>query len=190
MNKNLFLLAVILIALLVSSPAFAQKCEMMKMGESSGEGIHKMCSKMDNLWIEKEVKCGGMGSQMMMGCCGEGMKGEMMGCCKKEFFLCCKEKLELTDEQVKSLKSIKMDFMKADIQKEADLKVAELELKELMAADKMDMAKVEKMIKDIHMMKAEKKIAHLKAFEKAKGILTPEQLKKQKEQHEMMMKGM
>lgn len=178
MNKKLFLLAVILIALLVSSPAFAQKCEMMKMGESSGEGIHKMCGKMDNLWIEKEVKRGGMGS------------GMMMGCCKKEFFLCCKEKLELTDEQVKSLKSIKMDFIKADIQKEADLKIAELELKELMAADKMDMAKVEKMIKDIHMMKAEKKIAHLKAFEKAKSILTPEQLKKQKEQHEMMMKGM
>jgi Spy/CpxP family protein refolding chaperone len=190
MKKNVFLLVAVVAFLLISSSAFAQTCEkMIKMGGGMGEGMHKMCSQMGDVTVEKTVKCCGM-RPGMMGCCGKGMMGDKMGCCKKEFFLCCKEKLELTDQQVASLKSIKFDFMKGNIQKEADLKVAELELKELMSADKLDMTKVEKAIKNIHMMKAEKKIAHLKAFERAKSILTPEQLEKQKEHHKMMMKGM
>jgi Spy/CpxP family protein refolding chaperone len=127
----------------------------------------------------------------MAGGCSGMCKSEMkMDCCKKDFFLCCKEGLELTDEQVANLKSIKMNFLKSKIQMEADLKIAELELKELMSAEKMDMAKVEKMIKSIYMMKAENKIAALKAHEKAKSILTPEQLLKKKEHHKKMMKGM
>jgi Spy/CpxP family protein refolding chaperone len=188
MKNRALIMAIIVVALMVSSSAFGQMSQKMQAGAETEQGMHKMCSQM-----------GGMMPEMMMKCCAEMMKGtcegmckgeEKMSCCKQEFFLCCKEQLELTDEQVASLKSIKMDFMKGEIQGDADMKLAELELKELMSADKLDMAKVEKQIRNIHGMEAEKKIAHLKAFEKAKTVLTPEQLEKQKEHHKMMMKGM
>lgn len=190
MKKKIALLAVVAAVLLISSSAFGQTCQKMKMGEGMAEQMHKRCGQMGNVWVEKEVKCSGMHPEMKGMCGGMGKMCEKMHCCKREFFLCCKEGLELTDEQVTSLKSIKMDFMKGEIQKEADLKLAELELKELMSADKLDMPKVERKIKAIHGMKADKKIAHLKAFEKAKGVITPEQMQKQKEHHKKMMKGM
>jgi len=190
MKKKIALLAVIAAVLLISSSAFGQTCQKMKMGEGIGEEMYKMRGQTGNVWVEKEVKCSGMHPEMKGVCGGMGMMCQKMQCCKREFFLCCKEGLELTDDQVASLKSIKMGFMKGEIQREADLKLAELELKELMSADRLDMPKVEKQIKAIHGMKADKKIAHLKAFEKAKGVLTPEQMKKKKEHHKKMMKGM
>ena len=188
MKKRALIIVIIVVALMVSSSAIAQTSEHTQAGSDSTKGIAKIYSPGEG--IMKIYSPGEGIAKIYSG--GEGMHKDcsQMGYCKKEFFLCCKEELELTDEQVKSLKSIKMDFMKADIQKEADLKVADLELEELMSADKLDMATVEKMIKSIHSMKAEKKIAHLKAFEKAKGLLTPEQLKKKKEHHQKMTKGM
>jgi hypothetical protein len=202
MKKITFLMVVIIAALLMSSLVFAQTYEkVIKVSEGMGEGMHKKCSQMGDVKVEKMVKSCGANPQMMMGCGGMGCGsmaggcsgmckgGEKKHCCKSEFYLCCAEGLELTDEQVASLKSIKMNYLKAKIQEEADLKIAELELKELMSAEKTDMAKVEKMIKSIYIMKAEKKIAALKAQEKAKGVLTPEQLQKKKEHHKKM-KGM
>ena len=213
MKKITLLMVVVVAALLISSLAFAQTYEkVIKMSEGMGEGMHKECSKMADVKVVKGTAgcgmqsgmmgCCGMGSQMQHmcggmgcgsmagGCAGMCKSQEKMDCCKKEFFLCCKEGLELTDDQVASLKSIKMNYLKGKIQEEADLKIAELELKELMSAEKMDIAKVEKMIKSIYMLKAEKKIAGLKAHQKAKSILTPEQLQKKKEHHKKMMKGM
>ena len=195
MKRNIVMLAVLTAILLLSASAFGQTCQKMQMmgGET---GDVKVIKAMTGCGMQSGMMgCCGMGGGMhaeMGGCSGmcAGMMGEKEQCCRREFFLCCKEQLELTDEQVTSLKSIKMDLMKGEIQMEADLKLAELELKELMSADKLDMPKVEKKIKAIHGMKADKKIAHLRAFEKAKGILTPEQMEKRKEHHKKMMKGM
>ncbi|MGB2696300.1 MAG: Spy/CpxP family protein refolding chaperone [Candidatus Zixiibacteriota bacterium] len=214
MKKITFLMVVIVAALLMSSLAFAQTYEkVIKMSEGTGEGMHKGCSQMGDVKIEKMVKscgsnpgmmmkcgemghgamggmCGGMGcGTMASGCSGKCGSGEKMERCKQGFMLCCPEELGLTDEQVASLKSIKMNFMKDEIQREANLKLAKLELKELMATDKLDLAKVEKKIKSIAAMKADAKIACLKSCEKAKGILTPEQMEKCKGQHKKM-KGM
>jgi len=177
MKSNIVVLAALTAVLLLSASAFGQTCQKMQM----------MGGETGDVKVIKAMTGCGMGGGMHK--CS-GMMGEKEQCCKREFFLCCKEGLELTDDQVASLKSIKMGFMKGEIQREADMKLAELELKELMSADKLDMAKVEKQIKAIHGMKADKKIAHLKAFEKAKSILTPEQMKKKKEHHKKMMKGM
>lgn len=180
--KRFYFLAVLLVSVvLLFGVTYAQmemKCEQHqeKMGKMDTE---VKCVKMITgcSEISPEMKCGKMGSGMMHGC---KMMGEGMHCCKKNFFLCCKDKLELTDEQVLSLKKVKMDFAKEDIQRDADLKIAELELKELLGVDKVDMEKVGKKIKSIANMKAEKKISHLKTFEKAKQVLTEEQLGKVK----------
>ena len=123
--------------------------------------------------------CGKMCSGMGMGC---GMMGSDhgMGCCKKEFFLCCRKELELTDKQVTELESIKMDFQKGKIRKEADLKIAELELKSLMHDDDAPIKDIEAKMKAAANLKTEMKLSHIKAYRKAKALLTPEQMEKMK----------
>jgi len=123
--------------------------------------------------------CGKMCSGMVMGC---GMMGgdHGMGCCKKEFFLCCKKELELTDKQVAELESIKMDFQKGQIRKEADLKIAQLELKRLMHDDDAPIKDIEAKMKAAASLKTEMKLSHIKAYRKAKALLTPEQIEKMK----------
>jgi len=192
--KKLYFLAVLLLSVALLFGITYAQMEMMgqqHQGKKCEMEIEKKCSKMGSEMkcVKMTTGCGEKCSEMMHGCmkgCGGcKMMGEGMGCCKKGFFLCCKDKLELTDEQVASLKKIKMSFAKANIQRDADLKIAELELKELLGADKMDMSRVEKKIKSMANMKAEKKISHLKAFEAAKKVLTEEQLGKMKKCHKM-----
>lgn len=199
--KRFYFLAVLLVSVvLLFGVAYAQmemkyEQHQEKMGKMGTEmkcvKIITDCSEMDHGMMLGKMGsgCCEMGSGMMHKCmkmCGMGqMMGEGMGCCKKSFFLCCKEEMDLTDEQVLSLKKIKMNFAKGDIQRDADLKIAHLELKELLGADKVDIDKAGKKIKSIASMKAEKKIAHLKSFEKAKQVLTEEQMKKVKKCHKM-----
>ena len=123
--------------------------------------------------------CGKMCSGMGMGC---GMMGDCggMGCCKKDFFICCKKELELTDKQVTDLKSIKMDFQKGKIRAEADLKIAELELKSLMHDDDAPIKDIEAKMKAAAKVKVDIKLSHIKAFRKAKALLTTEQMEKMK----------
>jgi Spy/CpxP family protein refolding chaperone len=153
-------------------------------------------------------KCGGHSGGMMgqMGCChmGSGMMGQMgcckmgsgmccgmmgcqeeMGCCKREFFLCCKKELELSDGQVKALKSIKMDFLKGKLRKEADLKIAHLELKALMEDDTASLKEIEAKLKSVEKLRTDIKLSHIKAFRESKALLTPEQTEKLQESSEM-----
>jgi len=114
----------------------------------------------------------------MMGCEGE------MSCGGKGFFLCCKKELELTDEQIKALKSIKMDFLKGELKKEADLKIAQLELRSLMD-EEASLKEIEAKLKSAHKLKTDLKLSHIKAVREAKALLTPEQKEKVKKCHEM-----
>lgn len=151
--------------------------EMMMQGGCgghSGEMMHQMrCCKMGP----------GMKMQGMKMCGMMGGEGEM-GCCKMEFFLCCKKELELSDKQVKDLKSVKMDFLKSRIKKDADLKIAHLELESLMD-EEASLKEIETKLKAVGKLKTDMKLSHIKAFRKAKALLTPEQLEKMKKYREM-----
>ncbi|MGB7062331.1 MAG: hypothetical protein WBF13_08270 [Candidatus Zixiibacteriota bacterium] len=146
-------------------------------GSGMGQGMmHQMgCCQMDH----GMQGCGKMCSGMGMGC---GMMGECggMGCCKREFFLCCKKELELSDKQVAELKSIKMDFQKGKIRSEADLKIAQLELKGLMHDDDAAIKDIEAKLKAAAKLKTDMKLSHIKAYRKAKALLILEQLEKMK----------
>jgi hypothetical protein len=159
------------------------------------------CGK-HSLGMERQMGGCGMGGGMMhqMGCCqmGHGMQGcgkmcsgmgkccgKMgdcggMGCCKKDFFLCCKKELELSEKQVTELKGLKMDFQKGKIRAEADLKIAELELKDVMHDDDAPIKDIEAKLKAAAKLKTDMKLSHIKAFRKAKALLTPEQMEKMK----------
>lgn len=87
-------------------------------------------------------------------------------------------KLDLSDEQLAEAGKLKLVYKKDTIRQTADIKIAGVELRELLSADTVDMKKVERKVKDIYDMKAELKIYRLKEMENFKKILTPEQKSK------------
>lgn len=157
--------------------------EHQKGGCGKGGGMmHKMgCGSMGS----GMKGCGSMGAGMgmcveMKGGCGGGGACGGGGCSKMGFFLCCKEELELSDKQVKDLKSIKMDFQKGKIRTEADLKIAQLELKSLAHEEDASIKDIEAKLKAEAKLKVDMHLSCLKAFRKAKALLTPEQMEKMK----------
>ena len=65
------------------------------------------------------------------------------------FILRNREKLDLSAAQVKNLEQLRNDFQKESIRKDADLRVAEMDLNGLLGAEKVDMAKVEAKVREI-----------------------------------------
>jgi hypothetical protein len=88
--------------------------------------------------------------------------------------------LGLNPQQVESLRKLQTDTMRAAIQRRADLRIAGLDLMTLRRADPVDMAKVEAKIRDMEKMRADGKIARLRADEQGKAQLTADQRAKLK----------
>ncbi len=86
--------------------------------------------------------------------------------------------LALSDEQVERLRAGQRPFQKETILTLASLKVAELELADLLAAEKADLGKVEAKLKEIEGMRTKIRLAHVKATVAVKGILSLEQMEK------------
>jgi Spy/CpxP family protein refolding chaperone len=97
------------------------------------------------------------------------------------FMLRNREKLGLTAAQVKSLEQLRNDFQKESIRKDADLRVAEMDLSGLLAAEKVDMAKAEAKVREIERIRADLRLARIRTIEKGKEVLTADQRKKLQE---------
>ncbi len=89
-----------------------------------------------------------------------------------------REKLGLSDDQVKKLEQIRSDFEKETIRNEADTRVAEIDLNELLQAPSVDLGKVEGKIREVERLRADLRIARIRAIEKGKGLLSAEQRKR------------
>jgi hypothetical protein len=106
------------------------------------------------------------------------------GTAKKEerpliaFMLRNREKLGLSATQVKSLEQLRNDFQKESIRKDADIRVAEMDLNGLLSAEKIDMPKVEAKVREIERMRADLRLARIRTIEKGKDLLTADQRKK------------
>jgi Spy/CpxP family protein refolding chaperone len=139
---------------------------------------------------------GGMGmmrpqmmQQMMRGMMGGGMQGipEGMGMPQPSRLVrMLKEELGLSDEQTKQLKPIVLQAMKTGIQQHADLQIAEIELRELLEANPVDMAQVEAKLKSIEGLRTMLRLTLIKAHEQAQALLTPEQRQKLERLHDRM----
>ena len=92
-----------------------------------------------------------------------------------------REKLGLSDDQVQKLEQLRSNFDKETIRNEADIRVAEIDLNNLLQAQSADLAKVEAKIRDIERLRADLRIARIRAIEKGKALLTAEQRKKLQE---------
>jgi Spy/CpxP family protein refolding chaperone len=140
---------------------------------------------------------GMMGPQMMRGMMGSGMQGMPEGMAMprpSQLVRMLKAELGLSDEQAKQLKEIFSQSTKAGIKQRADLRIAEIDLQELLEADPVDMAQVEGKLKGIEGLRTTLRLSLIKAHEQAKGILTPEQRQKLERLHDrlpgMMSPGM
>jgi Spy/CpxP family protein refolding chaperone len=149
MRKVLFIALCVASLVVFSMSAEAQMCGCMDQGMHHGE---------------------------MMGAMGRmhGMDG-MMGTEHPMWHML--KGLNLDDHQKESLRMIKNGVMKNMIRKSADLRIAQLEQKELLGKDPVDMNAVEAKLKQIEGIRTDMHLSLIKAMEEVKAELTPEQRK-------------
>lgn len=126
----------------------------------------------------------GMG---MGGGCGMGMRGGGMwdGAHAKYII----SALNLDENQSTEVKAVLLKLQKEMIQKRADIQVAEIELKEILGKDPVDVKIAEAKVKQIASLKTEAAMMHIQGIEDVKARLTPEQKKKLPEMMQMRGKG-
>jgi Spy/CpxP family protein refolding chaperone len=95
-----------------------------------------------------------------------------------------KTELTLSEGQEKQLKDILYQVTKTTIKQRADVRVADLELQQLLDADPVEMGKVEAKLKDLEGLRTALRLNLIKAHEQAKGVLSPEQRQKLERLHD------
>ena len=136
------------------------------------------------------------------GCCGE-MMGHMGSMGHMEHMghdahsadhlrhlLKHQKEIGLTEEQVKKLKAIELDFDRGWIKSDAEIHVAERELLALVEDGKSDLPAIEAKVKQSGMLEVGLRMLAFKARHDALEVLTPEQREKGKAAHENRMRGM
>lgn len=121
------------------------------------------------------------GGKKMMDC--KGKCGEEKGMMMKDGGMADRfprmvEMLGLDPEQKKAVETIHFTHSKEVIRKEADIDVAEIELREIIGKEPVNVEEAEKQIRTIAALRADLDIMHLKTKEAIKTKLTPEQLVK------------
>jgi Spy/CpxP family protein refolding chaperone len=110
---------------------------------------------------------------------GMGMPGRMMGDPTERplitMMLHHRAELGLTPEQVTRLETIRGEFTREAIRRDADIRIAELDLGTLLEQDPLDLAKAEAKTREVAQLRAELRIARLRAVEQGKAVLTAEQ---------------
>lgn len=97
------------------------------------------------------------------------------------------KEIGLTDEQVTKLKSMQLDLDKLRIKSEADIQIAERELKALVDDEKSDLGAIEGKLKQSEDFQISLRLASIKARRDVLALLTPEQRGKEKAEHDKMM---
>ncbi len=88
------------------------------------------------------------------------------------------KKLGLSDTQREAIRAVHLKTKKEMIRKIADIKIAKIELMEILSKDPVDMAAVESVVKKIENLRVEMKMMRIKAMEEIKSNLNDEQKKK------------
>ncbi len=91
------------------------------------------------------------------------------------FMLEHRTELALTPEQVRRLEALRQEFAREAIRREADIRVAEMDLAALLAEDPPDLPRAEAKIRELAQLRAEYRIARLRTIEQGRALLTPEQ---------------
>jgi Spy/CpxP family protein refolding chaperone len=125
---------------------------------------------------------GGHGPMMAMG--DMDRMGEMMGMCLEHA-----DRIGLTDEQVAKMKPGHNEMQKKQARFMADLKIAEIDLKEIMEPKDFDLGKAEAAARKIGELKTAHQLEILKTMKEMRGILTDEQFRKMRKMMSAKMDG-
>ncbi|MDW7773653.1 MAG: Spy/CpxP family protein refolding chaperone [Desulfobulbaceae bacterium] len=113
---------------------------------------------------------------------GPGMMGDMMGMCLKHA-----EMMGLTDDQMNKMKPVHFEMQKKQARYKADLKIAMIELMEIMEVKDFDLEKATAGVKKIEGIKTAHHLEMFKAMKEMRAVLTDEQFKKMKKMMPMEM---
>lgn len=163
MKKSISILSIIAVLSLVASPVFADK---------SMHGGHSMKGKRHHGYS------GHMG----------GSKHGGKGCHARHNVLRHQEEIGLKEEQVSKIKSLKTEKKKRAIRLQADIDVAEIELRELLHIEGVSMESVESKVREIEAKSADIRIDRYRTRIEVMSILTPEQRKQVKKIFRKSMK--
>lgn len=83
--------------------------------------------------------------------------------------------LGLTGDQVGRLEALRSDFTREAIRREAEIRIAEVDLAALLEQDPVDMTKGEAKIREAAQLRADLRVARLRTIEQGKAVLTAEQ---------------
>jgi len=135
---------------------------------------------------------GMMGSGMMEMRESGGMGGHMGMMEPGHMLRMLKTELTLSEGQEKQLQDILYQVTKTTVKQRADVRVAEIELQQLLDTDPIEMGKIEGRLKDIEGLRTALRLNIIKAHEQAKGVLSPEQRQKLEDIHDRLpgMRGM
>jgi len=95
--------------------------------------------------------------------------------------------IELSIDQVLKLKDLQLSLDKARIKAEADIQIAERELKALTEDEKSDLAAIEAKLKQSEDQQVALRMTSIKTRRDVMAILTPEQREKEKTEHDKIM---
>ena len=93
----------------------------------------------------------------------------------------------LTPDQVTKLKDIQLSLDKARIKAEADIQIAEREVKALTDDEKSDLSAIEAKLRQSQDLQVGLRMTSIKMRREVMDILTPEQREKEKTEHEKVM---
>jgi Spy/CpxP family protein refolding chaperone len=116
-----------------------------------------------------EMGGGHMGGMPSMGATGHGGMMAQMSMANM------KQRLGLTDDQAAKLKALRSTYLKETTMQGAKVRVAELELNDLLDENKLDTSKIEKKVKEIESLKGELLMVRIRSLIKAADFLSPDQ---------------
>ena len=147
-SLSIIVAAVALMAFSFPVPAFSQKKDMSMTGHGEGHG-----------------QMMGMGTMDRM--------GDMMGMCMQHA-----DMMGLTDDQILKMKPMHSEMQKKQARFKADLKIAEIELMDILEVKDFDLEKASAAVKKIEDIKTAHHLEMLKAMKEMRAVLTDEQFKK------------
>jgi Spy/CpxP family protein refolding chaperone len=125
----------------------------------------------------------GHGRMMEMGTMDK--MGDMMGMCMQHA-----DMMGLTDDQISKMKPMHSEMQKKQARFQADLKIAEIELMDIMEVKDFDLEKATAAVKKIADIKTAHHLEMLNAMKEMRTMLTDEQFKKMKMMMPMKMMPM
>jgi protein CpxP len=128
----------------------------------------------------------GSGGHGMMGSHGMGMMHSSAGHLIRHLLKHEKD-IGLTADQVAKLKEMQLNLDKTRIKTEADIQIAERELKALTDDEKSDLGAIEAKLKQSESLQTGLRMTSIKVRREVLALLTPEQRAKEKAEHEKMM---